>query len=310
MRDTFGMTTSSGGALAAFSDDLAVAVAAAAASTVYVDANPRRDLSGFALDRHTVVTVEHMLEAEEDIDLLLPGGGSAKATLAGRDPATDIAVLRTEADLIPAGRASAGDLRAGHVVLAVGRDDDGTAAATFGVVSAVDGPWQTWRGGEIDRFIRPDLTVYSGFSGGLLADVAGNAIGMNTWGLSRRMALTVPLSTVERVAAQLLAGGRVKRGYLGIALQTARLPESLRSSLGLAQRTGAIVIDVAHGGPADQAGLTIGDVILALDGSPVEDSDDVQRLLAAVLAGQSAVVRVLRGGAVRELTVMIGERPE
>lgn len=304
------MTTTTGGALAALSSDLARAVSTAAESVVYVDANPRRDISGFAWDEHTVITVDHTLEAEEDIELLSSGGATVKAALAGRDATTDIAVLRTQASLTPAPRANLDDLRIGHLVLALGRDDDGSPGATFGVVSSVDGPWRTWRGGDVDRFIRPDLNMYSGFSGGPLVDVGGNVIGMNTWGLSRRMALTIPITTVERVAAQLLAGGRIKRGYLGVALQTVRLPEALQAKLARPQQSGAIVVDVAQGGPAERAGVMIGDVILSLDGTVVDDSDDLQRALGGNSAGSVKALRVVRGGESRELNVTIGERPE
>ncbi len=302
--------TAPGGALAALSSDLAQAVAQAGESVVYVDANPRRDLSGIVWDEHTIVTVDHTLEAEDDIELLLAGGAKANARLVGRDATTDIAVLRTDAALTPAARANLDDLRVGHLVLALGRDDDGSAAATFGVVSSVDGPWRTWRGGDVDRFIRPDLNMYSGFSGGPLVDTGGAVIGMNTWGLSRRMALTVPISTVARVTAQLLAGGRIKRGYLGVALQTVRLPDTLRAGHSIAQQTGAIVVDVAPGGPADRAGVMIGDVILALDAVAVDDSDELQSVLGTASVGTVKTVRILRAGEAREVNVTVGERPE
>jgi S1-C subfamily serine protease len=239
----------------------------------------------------------------------LGDGATARATLVGRDATTDVALLRTASTLVPAPRAALEGLRVGALVLAVGRDEDGAPGASFGIVSALDGPWRTWRGGDIDRFIRPDLNVYPSFSGGPLVDVAGNLIGMNTWGLSRRTALTLPRATLERVVAQLLSGGRVARGYLGLAMQAVRLPETLRAANGIAQRAGAIVVDVAPGGPAEAAGVQLGDVILALGKQTVEGSDDVQRALGFASVGTTQTLHLLRSGKAQELSIAIGERP-
>jgi S1-C subfamily serine protease len=302
------MTTTDSSALAALSAELARAVATIGPSVVYVDANPRRDASGLVWDEHTIVTVDHVIEREDDIDILLAGGAKARATLAGRDPSTDLALLRTDATLAPAARANLAELAVGHLVLAVGRDEDGAPGATLGVVSSLDGPWRTWRGGEVDRFIRPDLNVYPTFSGGPLIDASGKVVGINTWGLSRRMALTLPVTTVERVVAQLARGGRIRRGYLGVALQSVRLPQSARTTLGLTQESGAIVVDVATDGPADRAGVLIGDVILALGPAAVAGSDDVQRALGGDSVGTTQPLRILRAGARHELAIAIEER--
>jgi len=295
--------------LAALSGDLAAAVAAIAPAVSYVDAHPRRDASGIAWDAHHIVTVDHVVEREEDIDVLLHDGATAHATLVGRDPSTDVALLRTDATLTPAPRAELATLAVGHLVLAVGRDEDGAPGASLGIVSSLDGAWRTWRGGDVDRFIRPDLNVYQSFSGGPLVDSAGRVVGMNTWGLSRRTALTLPITTLERVIGALLGGGRVVRGYLGVAMQAVRLPDSIRASQGLAQSAGAIVVDVAACGPADAAGILIGDVLLALGNATIEDSDDVQRALGAATVGTVQRVRILRGGVVHELQATVGERP-
>jgi len=303
------MTTTNTSALAALSAELARAVATIAPSVVYVDANPRRDASGLVWDEHSVVTIDHIVEREDDIDILLAGGAKARATLAGRDPSTDLALLRTDATLVPAARANLDELAVGQLALAVGRDEDGAPGATLGVVSSLDGPWRTWRGGDVDRFIRPDLNVYPGFSGGPLIDAEGKVVGVNTWGLSRRMALTLPVTTVERVVAQLAHGGRIRRGYLGVAMQAVRLPQSVRAALGLAQASGTIVVDVAPGGPAERAGVLIGDVILTLGKRTVEDSDDVQRALEGDSVGSTQALLVLRAGERRELAIAIEERP-
>jgi S1-C subfamily serine protease len=296
-------------ALGALSGDLAAAVAAIAPSVAYVDAHPRRDASGIAWDAHHLVTVDHAIDREEDIEILLHDGATARASLVGRDASTDVALLRTDAVLTPAPRADLTSLAVGHLVLAVGRDEDGAPGASLGIVSSLDGAWRTWRGGEVDRFIRPDLNVYASFSGGPLVDASGRIVGMNTWGLSRRTALMLPITTLERVVAALAHGGRVARGYLGIAMQAVRLPDSIRASQGLKQTAGAIVIDVAPGEPADRAGLLIGDVLLAIGSAVVEDSDDVQRALGASSVGTTQTLRILRGGEAREVKATVGERP-
>jgi len=304
------MNATSSGALAALSVDLAAAVSAIGPSVVYVDAHPRRDVSGIIWDERHVVTADHLVDREDDIDLILADGTTTHATLVGRDPSTDVALLRTTATLAPAPRADLAGLAAGHIVLAVGRDEDGAIGASFGIVSSFDGPWRTWRGGDVDRFIRPDLNVYPGFSGGPLIDAGGRIAGMNTWGLSRRSALTLPVTTLDRVIAQLQSGGRIARGYLGVAMQSVRLPETLRTTQHLAQRTGAIVVDVQPGGPAERAGVQLGDVILALGDDTIEDSDDLQRALGYGNVGTTRPLRVARGNETRTLQITIGERPD
>lgn len=303
------MDTTETNTLAALSVQLASAVAMAAASITYVDAHPRRDASGIAWDDHHVLSVDHAIEREDDIELLLEGGAKANATLVGRDAATDVALLQTKAALVPARRADSASLAVGNLVLAVGRDEDAQPGASFGVISSLDGPWRTWRGGSVDRFIRPDVNLHAGLSGGALIDVAGAVIGMNTWGLSRRTALTLPISTLERVVDELRAGGRVRRGYLGVALQSVRLPEALRVAHGLVARRAAIVIDVAAGGPAEKAGITIGDVVLAFGGTPINDVDDLQRALGGVALGSAQSLRILRGGEQREVRAIVAEQP-
>jgi serine protease DegQ len=296
------------GALAALSNDLASAVERIAPSVVYVDGGPRRDASGLVWDEHTIVTVDHAIERDEEIEVYLEGGSRIRAALAGRDPSTDLALLRTEASLAPAPHADFAALKIGHIVLAVGRDEDARPGASLGVVSALDGPWRTWRCGEVDRFLRPDLTMYSGFSGGPLIDAAGDVLGLNTWGLSRRTALTIPLSTVERVVTQLLSGGRIRRGYLGVAMQQVRLSQALRAAHKLEQDGAVIVVDVAADGPAERAGLLMGDVILSIGTQAVEDSDDLQYALGPASVGTVQALRILRGGALHDVGITVGER--
>jgi serine protease DegQ len=283
-------------ALVALSNDVAATVERVASGVVSVEARARLGSSGFYVRPNLILTADHALESDE-IEIVAAGGETRSAQLVGRDPSTDLALLRTESAGNPLAFASAEALRVGAIVLAVARDDDGDLAATMGVLSAVGGPWRTWHGGEIDRFIRPDLSLYPRFSGSPLVDVTGAVLGLNTGGLSRRQALTVPASTIERVVETLLSrGGRIPRGYLGVHLQPVA--------------GGAIVLAVEPNGPADRGGLIVGDVITAVDGGRVGDVDDVHARLGTGSVGSTIGLDLLRGGAPAQVRVTVGERPQ
>jgi len=299
------------GVLLSLSNDLAGAVERAGRATVAVNARQRVPSSGVQWRQGIVVTADHTVEREEDITVTLPDGRTVPATLAGRDPGTDLAVLKVQGAEWPAAEiGDAAALKVGHVVLAVARPGEHGLSASVGVVSYLGESWRTWRGGQIDRLVRPDLTLYPGFSGGPLADVQGRVIGVNTSGLSRGGALAIPASTVQRVADQLVATGRIARGYLGIGMQPVTVPDALKSKLGLATGGGLVVVSVQPGGPAEKAGTLIGDILVALDGKPIADTDDVQALLDPERVGKSIAATVIRGGEVAALTVTIGERPQ
>jgi S1-C subfamily serine protease len=283
-------------ALVALSNDVAGTVERVAPAVVAVEARSRIGSSGFFIRPDLVLTADHALESDE-IEIVRADGKTESASVAGRDPSTDLALLRVRSAGAPLEFAGADALRVGAIVLAVARDDDGDLAASMGVISAVGGAWRTWHGGQIDRFVRPDLSLYPRFSGSPLVDVTGRVIGLNTGGLSRRQALTVPAATIQRVVDTLLTrGGRIPRGYLGVALQ--------------AVQGGAIVLGVERDSPADKGGIIVGDIITALGGERVEDADDVHAQLGAATVGATIGVDVLRGGAPRRLDVTVGERPE
>jgi S1-C subfamily serine protease len=199
----------------------------------------------------------------------------------------------------------------GHLVLAAGRAHPARGVtASLGILSVVGGEWRTWRGGEIDRLIRPDVSVFIGFSGGALLDTEGRIIGLNTTGLARGAALTIPAPTVTRVVESLLRHGRVARPYLGVGMHgRVSLPEKLREKFNLPQASGLMILSVEADAPADKAGLTIGDILLALDGTAVSDTDDVQAVLAGREVGAVVRAGILRGGEVREVEIALGERP-
>jgi S1-C subfamily serine protease len=298
------------GALLGLSNNLADAVESAGKSIVAIHARRHSPSSGVCWKEGVIVTADHTIEREDNITVTLPDGRSLPATLAGRDPGTDIAVLRVENASLPvADVGDASTLKVGHIVLAVARPGAVGLSASWGAVSAVGGSFRTWAGGQIDQLVRPDLTLYPGFSGGPLIDAQGRVAGINTSGLSRSMALTVPAATVGRVAEQLLATGRIARGYLGIAMQSVRLPDAQVAALGLSRNTGLIVVSMEGGGPAEKAGVLVGDILVAIDGSPVSNTDDIQAQLGAERVGKSVTARVIRGGAPAEVSLTVGERP-
>lgn len=297
--------------LATLSNDLSAAVESAARCVVAVLGGRRRTSSGIHWRAGIIVTADHTLDRDDDIEVILPDGNRAGAALAGRDPSTDLAVLKLSATQTDVAEKSDGrDLRVGHVVLAIARSGKEGPSATMGVLSALDEAWTTWRGGRIDRFIRADINTYPGFSGGPLVDVSGRIVGINTSGLSRHWSLTLPVSTVDRVTDALLSKGRIARGYLGIGLQPVRIPDTLVRTLGLKRGGGAIVVAVEPGSPADKGGLFIGDVLVALNGAPVTDVDDIHALLGPERVGEAIGVGVVRAGGLAEVRVTVGERPD
>jgi S1-C subfamily serine protease len=304
------MSSETGGALLALSNDLAGAVERAARSVVAVHARQRVPSSGVHWREGVIVTAAHTIKRDEEITVTLPDGGSAPAVLAGFDPGTDLAVLKASGIALPvAETADVATLRVGHLVLAVARPGDEGPSASLGVISALGGPWRTWRGGHVDQYVRPDLALYPGFSGGPLIDTEGRVLGINTSGLSRIGGLVIPAATINRVASVLLEKGRVTRGYLGVSMQPVRLPDALRNKLGLTHGTGVIVLSVEPDGPAGRAGMLVGDIITALGDQPVADTDDVQAALGPESVGRELKASVVRGGEAAELVITVGERP-
>jgi S1-C subfamily serine protease len=295
--------------LAALSDDLAGAVERAAPFVVAVNGRGRLPSSGVIWRDGVVVTAEHSLKRDEDLSVILADGRKVGATLAGRDPGTDVAVLKVEhAGATPA-FAPAGSVKTGNLALAIARSPDLGATATMGVISAVAGSWSTWRGGRLDQYIRLDVSLYPGSSGAAVIDTAGRVLGIATSALSRAAGVAIPAATVDRVAGELLSKGRVTRGYLGLGLQPVGLPEHLINKLKLQADSGLIVLTAEPGGSAGRAGILVGDVLIALDGKAVEDMQNLQAVLAGDTVGKTVKAAILRGGELAEVAIVVGERP-
>jgi S1-C subfamily serine protease len=295
--------------LAAISEELAAAVASAGRAVVTVRGRERMPSSGIHYSPGVIVTADHSVRRTEDLAVRLADGTELAATLAGRDSGTDVAVLKAELKTMPVAERAAAAPKPGQVALVVGRLAEAGLSASMGVISAVGPRWRTWRGGMIDSFVRLDAAVYPGSSGGVVADIEGRLLGMATSGLSRVAPVAVPAATLERVVTELLATGRVSRGYLGVGLQPVALPEVLRGKLKSGQAAGLIVLSVEPGGPADNAGVLIGDIVVALDGAAAADTDDVQQALGGEAIGRSVKASLVRGGELVEAAITIGERP-
>jgi S1-C subfamily serine protease len=292
------------------SNDVASAVAQVGRAVVAVNGRRRIPSSGVHLQQGVIVTADHTVERDEEVTITLPEGRSVRAALVGRDPTTDLAVLKLEKVKLPiAETGDSSSLRVGHIVLAVGRTSTNGLSASLGVISVLEGVWHTWRGGEIDQFIRPDLTLYPGFSGGPLVDTRGLVVGINTSGLSRHFGITIPAVTIDRVIKELLTRGHIRRGYLGLGMYPVPLPDNLSSKLNLANRAGLIIFNLETDGPADRAGILLGDVLVSLDGNPVNDTDDVQAALGSQSVGKMINASVIRDGKLVERAIKVGERP-
>jgi S1-C subfamily serine protease len=294
--------------LVSFSNELASIVESSAAPIVAVHGRPRFNSSGVHWSPGVVVTAEHTLRYDDDIEVTTGAGDRLPAEVAGRDPGTDLAILRVKDLAIPAiPQLEDSAYRTGNLVIAVGRNKD-SANAALGVISSLGDASQTWRGGKLDQVIRLDLALHPVGSGSAVVDASGKIIGIATPILSRASVLAIPNATVERVARALLAHGRLQQGYLGAGLQPIRLPEHLSKSLELRVRGGLMTISVDQDAPAGKAGLLIGDVLLEFNGHFVDRLEGIRPLLAESV-GKTVAVRILRGGTLVSLDITVTERP-
>ncbi|RCJ40709.1 LuxR family transcriptional regulator [Nostoc minutum NIES-26] len=296
--------------LLALSQSLADTVEQAGSSVVAVNAGTRISPSGIHWRKDIIVTSDESLQRYDEITITLGDGHTLPATLIGHDSSTDLAVFQLQNAEIPVAKiGDATTIKVGHLVLGLARSSEGDLRAAMGAVSVVSGAWRSMSGGNIDQFIRPDISLYPGFAGGPLVDAAGYVVGMNTSG-RRGTALTIPAATVNRVVNQLQAKGHISRGYLGVGMQPVRLPNNLKTALNLSAATGVIVVNVEPSGPADKAGVLLGDVLITFDNTSVSDTGDVLALLnSSDRIGKTVPVQVVRGGALVELVIVIGERP-
>jgi len=290
------------------SDALAQATDRAATSAVAVHTEARGSSSGVIWRRGIVVTSEHALRRDEEIHVTLGGGRVASATLAGRDPSTDLAVLKcAEATMSVNEFGDAAQIKPGTLTLIVGRTRASGPVAALGVVSLVAAERKTWTGTSLAPYIRLDVAIQPTASGGAVIDAHGRVFGIATPRFARFGAIAVPASTVNAVVDTLLQKGRIPRGYLGVGLQPVRLPDTLRQSLHRDVKTAAIVLEVEPDGPAHKAGLVIGDIIVSLSGQPIARLEDIHSQLQGATIGKQLSLGFVRGGALQEASVVVGE---
>ncbi len=271
------------------------------AKVVRVDARQRMPGSGVIWSADgLIVTSNHVVERDEQIQIGLADGRTLDATLVGRDPGADIAVLRVNASgLAAATWVDAGELKVGHLLLALGRPGN-RIQATLGIASALGGQWRTHAGGEIDHYLQTDVVMYPGFSGGPLVAADGRFAGVNSSALVRGVSVAIPSATIQKVVETLVTHGHVPRGYLGIGIQPVRLAETLQTLVG--QETGLMVMSVEN---ESQASLVQGDVLVKLDGAPIRHVDELQVLLTGERVGKTVEGQVIRGGQLQTLSVKI-----
>jgi serine protease Do len=307
------MSASASGAVSALSElssQLASAVQIAGNSIVAIHARRRIPSSGIMWRDGVVVSASHTVRSEGEISITLPNGDSAKATIAGRDTATDLIVLRIKGNTTvkAAPRGDYSSLRVGTLVLAVGRPGK-NVSASFGIVSAVGEGWRTWQGARIDRVLRLDLAVYDGFSGGPLVDAGGGVLAINNSALARGTPLALPAQAVDRVVEELLERGHVRRPFIGVAVQPVALSAALSKQHQISGDSGLMIVSIADNSPAEKGGILLGDLLLEADGHQLSRPDDLLDALAAK-QDQPVSLKVLRGGLLKTISITPADRGE
>jgi S1-C subfamily serine protease len=292
------------------SNALAQATGRAAESVVAVHTESRGSSSGIVWRSGVIVTAEHALRRDEEIQLTLPTGRVVPATLAGRDSSTDLAVLKfAEGDTATPEFGDAATLRQGSLTLVVGRTRVSGPVAALGVVSLIAPERRSWTGGALAPYIRLDVGLQPTAAGGAVIDAGGKTVGLATPRFARFGAIAIPASAIDKIVDTLLTKGRMPRGYLGVGLQAVGLPETLRTTLQRKEKTAAIVLEVHTDGPADKAGIVIGDILVSLGGHAITRLEDVQSILAGDAIGKEFPLKFVRGGSVQQASIVVAERP-
>jgi S1-C subfamily serine protease len=284
------------------SDALAKAVETNGGSLVRVEARMHRGATGVVWnDDGVIVTAHHVVERDENIGIVLPDGRAVQATLVGRDPGTDIAVLKVDATgLKPIAWRDIDGVKVGNLALTLARPGR-TVRAVLGIIGALgDEEFRTPAGGKVERYLQTDSPPRHGFSGGVVALANGDAIGLDTSGILRDTNVVLPAVTLRRVVGEILAHGQLRRGYLGVGIYPVRLAPSIEKQVG--QRFGAIVVSVEPGSPADRAGLVQGDVLITLDGEPLARPMDLSALLESRV-DKTCPVKIARANALHDLSI-------
>lgn len=284
-----------------YSDEMANAIEKAGLSIVTIDARNHVPATGIAWSADgEIVTADHIVQRDENINVTLPDGSTHEAKVLGRDPSSDLVLLKVEAKLTPAEWADS--VKVGNMVFAVGRPDG--LMASWGIVSYVGGAVRGRR--QLEAYIQTDVVMLPGFSGGPLVDASGRIAGINSSALGRDASVALPLSAVKPVVEALKKHGHVKRGFLGVNTQPVRLAKEIVEKL--KQETGLMVIGTESDGPAAKAGILQGDVMVTLGDTKLNHVGDLQAALGTSVVGKSIKAKLVRGGEVKEIAVTVGER--
>src|SRR3990172_7425639 len=291
---------------------MADAVERAGKFTVLVEARRRFPASGILFAKDMILTADYFVERDEDIKVLLGDGMEFTARLAGRDPGTDLAVLKLD---LPAGTASTTPAelaktpaRVGEFVMAIGRPSKNGIEASFGTINAIGGPVRTGRGGMLESYIQTDVVSYPGFSAGPLINGEGRVFGINTSGFHSGGAITIPADVALNTAETLAKYGKIKRGYLGIRSQTVNIPAEGQQQLNRKQETGLLIVGLEADSPAGKGGLMVGDILTGVAGAAIEHHDELFTRLSGDVVGKFTSLDVLRGGKLQAVDVVVGER--
>jgi len=304
------LSDSASGVLASLSDDLAHAVSLAAQSVVAVHGRRRFPASGLAWRDDQVVTASHVLERDTDLSITTPDGAQHQARLVGRDPSSDLAVLSLpSATLTKVQRAEPSATQPGQLALAVGRPGTPEPIASFGAISSLGGAWRTAQGGLLDAYIRADVALLPGLSGGALVDVNGRLLGMLSAHIAGGDPVAIPAASIDGIVDRLVSGVSLRRAFLGISTQPVELQEVLRQRLGIQQTLGLMLLGLEPGAPAEGAGLLLGDIILSIGGRAIEDGEALQMALGPAAVGHPTQIQLIRGGALLHVDVVPAPRP-
>lgn len=295
--------------LTQLSTRIAALGAEGAAHVVRVEGRRRSPASGVAWSADGVVVApHHALPRDEEVEVGLPSGETAPAELVGRDPTTDLAVLRVRgASLVAATFAEPTEVTAGELVVGVARPGRSPRVG-LGVLARAAGEFRAGGGGRVDRFLETTLALHAGVSGALVIRADGTALGVASSGLVRGAVMAIPASTLRRVVKALLAHGQIRRGYLGLATYPVPLPPALRAATG--EEVALLVSRVEPESPAARAGILLGDALLSVGGEVMQDPGELLALLGEERIGDTVPVRLLRAGEVRDLAVTVGARGE
>jgi S1-C subfamily serine protease len=295
-------------AIAEFSKGLTEAAEKGGAGTVLVDARQRFPASGIVYAADLVLTADHVVTREDSVKITAPDGKTTSAHIAGRDPGSDLVLLRLDASVLSPAKVASSPAKVGQLVLAVARPTADGIQASWGIVTNIGGQTRTGRGGFLDAYIQSETTPYPGFSGGPLVNTEGEILGLNTSGLTHGGALTIPSTVAWRTAAALAKYGSVRRGYLGVKTQSVELPEAGRAGLKSGQARGLLVMWLEQDGPAAKAGVLIGDILVGIGSGALSDPDDLFAALTGETVGTSVTFEILRGGKLQSVSINVGER--